>query len=455
MVSSGFPADFCWGVATSAYQIEGGIHADGRGPSIWDTFAHTPGRTAGGANGDAACEHYLRWPADLQLMTDLGVQAYRFSIAWPRILPTGTGQINQAGLDFYRRLVDGLLEAGITPYATLYHWDLPQPLEDAGGWPLRATAEAFAEYAGVVAHALGDVVTNWITINEPWCVSLLSYQIGAHAPGRRSWPNGLAASHHVLLAHGLGVAAIRSARPNAQVGITLNFTHVDAASADPADRAAANRYDGYFNRWFLDPVCGRGYPADMVAAYTAQGYLPAGMAFVQPGDLAQIAAPTDFFGVNYYTREVVCADPAGGLWQMVPAAPATPVTTMGWELHPDGLYRLLMRLYTAYDLPKIYITENGVSYLDGPGADGQVRDQRRIAYLASHLRACAQAISSGAPLAGYFYWSLLDNFEWDRGYTQRFGIVHVDYDTQQRTPKASFAWYRDLIRRNGLPEAEG
>jgi beta-glucosidase len=446
MIKPTFPAGFVWGTATSAYQIEGAVHADGRGPSIWDTFAHTPGKTAGGAHGDEACDHYHRWPDDIALLKELGVQAYRFSIAWPRILPSGTGKVNQAGLDFYRRLTDGLLEAGITPYATLYHWDLPQPLEDAGGWPVRATSEAFAEYTGVVAHALGDVIANWITINEPWCVSLLSYQLGVHAPGRCNWMDGIAASHHVLLAHGLGVQEIRRANPNAQVGITLNFTHAVPASADPADRAAADRYDGYFNRWFLDPVFGRGYPAEMVAAYSRMGYLPNGMEFVKPGDLELIATPTEFLGVNYYTRELFRADPDGGLWQGVPAAHDTPVTAMGWEILPEGLYRLLLRLDTDYNVPRMYITENGVSYLDGPAADGRVRDERRIAYLDAHINACGRAISAGAPLAGYFVWSMLDNFEWDRGYTQRFGIVHVDYDTQQRTPKDSFAWYRKVVR---------
>ena len=442
---SSFPKDFIWGTATAAYQIEGAWNEDGRGESIWDRFSHTPGKTRGGANGDVACDHYHRWPADLDLMVELGVQAYRLSIAWPRILPTGRGQVNQAGLDFYSQLIDGLLERGITPYVTLYHWDLPVALEDSGGWPARATAEAFAEYAAIVAQAFGDRVKHWITINEPWCVSMLSYQIGEHAPGRKDWAAALAASHHTLLAHGLAVAAIRQHCPDGEVGITLNFTAAVPASNSPADRDAARLFDGYFNRWFLDPICGRGYPADMVDAYRAAGYLgPQGIAdLVQPGDLAIVAAPTDFLGVNYYTRDLVAASDPPGAWQSIRLD--TPRTAMGWEIYPDGLYMLLLRLTSAYDLPKLFITENGVSYMDGPDADGRVRDERRIDYFEQHLSACQRAIAAGAPLAGYFYWSLLDNFEWGHGYDQRFGIVYVDYATQQRTPKDSFYWYKALI----------
>ena len=442
---SSFPKDFIWGTATAAYQIEGAWNEDGRGESIWDRFSHTPGKTRGGANGDVACDHYHRWPADLDLMVELGVQAYRLSIAWPRILPTGRGQVNQAGLDFYSQLIDGLLERGITPYVTLYHWDLPVALEDSGGWPARATAEAFAEYAAIVAQAFGDRVKHWITINEPWCVSMLSYQIGEHAPGRKDWAAALAASHHTLLAHGLAVAAIRQHCPDGEVGITLNFTAAVPASNSPADRDAARLFDGYFNRWFLDPICGRGYPADMVDAYRAAGYLgPQGIAdLVQPGDLAIVAAPTDFLGVNYYTRDLVAASEPPGAWQSIRLD--TPRTAMGWEIYPDGLYMLLLRLTSAYDLPKLFITENGVSYMDGPDADGRVRDERRIDYFEQHLSACQRAIAAGAPLAGYFYWSLLDNFEWGHGYDQRFGIVYVGYATQQRTPKDSFYWYKALI----------
>ncbi|MEI7642714.1 MAG: GH1 family beta-glucosidase [Chloroflexales bacterium] len=448
MTRTTFPAGFVWGAATSAYQIEGAARADGRGESIWDRFSHTPGKTQGGASGDIACDHYRRWRDDFALLANLGAGAYRFSIAWPRILPSGRGQVNQAGLDFYRRQVDDLLRRGITPYVTLYHWDLPVALEDAGGWPARATAEAFAAYADVVAQALGDRVKHWITINEPWCVSMLSYQVGAHAPGRQDWPAALAASHHTLLAHGMAEAEIRRSSPGAQVGIALNFTASVPASDSQADHEAARAFDGYFNRWFLDPVCGRGYPSDMVAGYMEAGHLPDGLSFVRPGDMDIIAAPTDFLGVNYYTREVVAAAARPGAWQ--PVYLDTPRTAMGWEIYPEGLFQLLRRLHRAYDLPKIYLTENGVSYLDAPGEDGRVRDGRRIDYLREHLDACLRAIAAGVPLAGYFQWSLLDNFEWGHGYAQRFGAVYVDYATQRRTPKDSFFWYRDVIARNGL-----
>nr|CAD5128092.1 Glycosyl hydrolase, family 1 [Chloroflexia bacterium] len=443
-----FPKGFIWGTATSAYQIEGAVKADGRGESIWDRFSHTPGKTRDGHTGDVACEHYYRYETDVALMAELGLTAYRFSLAWPRILPEGRGRINQPGLDFYRRLVDALLRHGITPYATLYHWDLPVTLDDAGGWPARATAEAFAEYAGVVAAALGDQIKHWITINEPWCVSMLSHQLGEHAPGRKDWPAALAASHHTLLAHGLGVQAIRAASSDAQVGIAPNFTASVPASPSPADRAAARAFDGYFNRWFIDPLYGFGYPSDMVALYTAAGLLPDGMAFVQPGDLDLIATPTDFLAVNYYTREVVAAGP--NLLQPDIVRLDVPRTEMGWEIYPEGLYQLLMRLHTHYAVPRLLISENGVSYLDPVTPDGAVHDEQRIEYLRLHLEACHRAIQAGAPVEGYFQWSLLDNFEWGHGYHQRFGVVHVDYETQERIRKDSFGWYRDVIACNGL-----
>lgn len=449
MTATPFPAGFLWGTATSSYQIEGAFDADGRGLSIWDRFSHTPGKTLGG-HGDVACDHYHRWPEDLDLMAQLGVKGYRFSIAWPRILPDGRGRVNQAGLDFYKRLVEGMLERGITPFATLYHWDLPVALEDAGGWPARATAEAFAEYAGVVTAALGDRVQQWMTINEPWCISLLSYQLGVHAPGRKEWPAALAASHHVLLAHGLAMREIRRNVPGAQAGIVLNYEYAMPASASPADRDLQRWRDGYFNRWFTDAVYGRGYPADMVADYVAAGHLPDGLSFVRPGDMALVAAPTDFLGVNYYTRAIARADTPDNLPQTLFPQPPEEQTAMGWDIYPEGLYRLLLRLHSHYEVPKIYITENGVSYLDPVDADGRVRDPRRIAYMRDHFAACQRAIAAGVPLAGFFAWSFMDNFEWDRGYTQRFGIVHVDYETQRRIPKESYHWFRELIARNAL-----
>lgn len=452
MTTLHFPNGFLWGSATSSYQIEGATHADGRGESIWDRFAHTPGKVKDGSSGDVACDHYNRWKQDVALMKELGLQAYRFSIAWPRILPQGRGAVNQAGLDFYSRLVDELLAHDITPFATLYHWDLPQTLQDAGGWPARATAEAFVEYADVVSRALGDRVKNWITHNEPWCVSMLSHQIGEHAPGLSDWGLGLAAAHHLLLSHGWAVPVLRQNSPGAEVGITLNFTPAVPASPSAADYAAARQFDGYFNRWFVDPVYGRHYPADMVAGYTELGHLPAsGPAFVQPGDMQAIAAHIDFLGVNYYSRHIARGDnspDAKNLPQTVFPAPTSEWTEMGWEVYPEGLYELLARLHFEYQPRKLYITENGASYSDGPNGQGRVHDQRRVTYLRDHLAAAHRAISAGVPLAGYFVWSLMDNFEWGHGYTQRFGIVWVDYETQQRIPKDSALWYKQVAAAN-------
>jgi beta-glucosidase len=448
MEQQAFPADFLWGTATAAYQIEGAWNVDGRGESIWDRFAHTPGTVEDGSNGDVACDHYHRWPQDIALMRELGIPAYRFSIAWTRIVPAGRGSVNQAGLDFYQRLVDGLLEAGITPCATLYHWDLPQALQDQGGWANRATAEAFAEYADVVVRHLGDRVKFWITHNEPFCAAMLGHQIGEHAPGIKDWTTAIRAAHHLLLSHGLAMPVLRAGSPTAEIGITLNFSAAMPASDSQADREATRLYDGYFNRWFIDPVCGRYYPADMQAAYAFAGFLPEGMPWVQAGDMEIIATPIDFLGVNYYTRDLVRAGENGSLPTTAPGDPPEQRTDMGWDIYPQGLYELLCRLHFGYKLPKLYITENGVSYGDGPGADGQVHDERRIAYLRTHFAAAQRAIAAGVPLAGYFVWSLLDNFEWARGYTQRFGLVYVDYEDQRRIAKDSAHWYSRVIAEN-------
>ena len=442
-----FPSNFVWGAATASYQIEGAWDEDGKGESIWDRFTHTPGHVFEGHTGDVACDHYHRWPQDIELMKALGLRAYRFSIAWPRILPDGRGRVNQAGLEFYSRLVDGLLAADITPFVTLYHWDLPQALQDAGGWPARATAEAFVEYAGVVSAALGDRVKNWITHNEPWCVSILSHQIGAHAPGLRDTEAALRAAHHVLLSHGWAVPVIRANSPGAEVGITLNMEWVEAASRSAADARVAGEADGRFNRWFLDPLYGRHYPADVVAGYAAA--LPNGLDFVLPGDLDAIASPTDFLGLNYYSRRVARDEGAAdNLPQEILAD--RPRTEMGWEEYPEGLYGLLNWLHFGYRPPKIYVTENGASFGNGPDAAGRVADTRRLNYLRDHFSAARQAMNNGVPLAGYFVWSLMDNFEWAEGYRQRFGIVWVDYETQQRIPKDSALWYRDVIAANGF-----
>lgn len=457
MSSISFPENFVWGVATSAYQIEGAWNKDGKGESIWDRFTHTPGTIEDGTNGDVACDHYHRWPEDIALMKSLGVQAYRFSVSWPRVLPTGKGAVNQKGLDFYSRLVDGLLEAGITPFATLYHWDLPQALQDAGGWPVRSTAEAFVEYADVVSRHLGDRVPAWMTHNEPWCISFLSHVIGEHAPGlRNDWLAGFAAAHHVLLSHGWAVPVIRQNSPSAEVGITLNFTPAYPASASRADLNAARWFDGYFQRWFLDPLYGRHYPADMVADYIQAGHLTFDeLPFVHPGDFDTIATPTDFLGVNYYTRAVLRDEAArDNLPQTTFAAPPHEQTEMDWDVYPNGLYALLNRLHFEYGAPKLYVTENGASYSDGPDGDGRIHDARRIQYLHTHLAAAHRAIRSGVPLAGYFLWSFMDNFEWAKGYTQRFGSVWVDYETQQRLPKESAYWYSQVARTNTLSPTE-
>jgi len=447
MASLTFPKGFLWGSATASYQIEGAWNEDGRAPSIWDTFTHAPGNIIDGSTGDVACDHYHRYREDVSLMSDLGMQAYRFSIGWPRILPEGRGRVNQAGIDFYSRLVDALLEKDIVPFATLYHWDLPQTLQDLGGWPERATAEAFVEYTDVVTRALGDRIKNWITHNEPWCVSILSHLIGEHAPGWNDPVAALQAAHHVLLSHGWAVPVIRRNSEDCEVGITLNFEVSEPASSGAADVRAASQSDGRFNRWFLDPVFGRRYPSDIVADYAI--LFPDGMDFIKPGDFEVMAVQTDFLGVNYYTRNVIRDGLARDNLPQTRFADL-PRTNFGWEVYPEGLYKLLNRLHFEYQPPKIYVTENGASYMDGPGPDGRVHDENRRLYLRDHVAAAHRALENGVPLAGYFVWSLMDNFEWARGYTERFGIVWVDYDTQERIAKDSAHWYSAVIKANGF-----
>lgn len=449
-----FPEHFYWGSATAAYQVEGAWNEDGRGESIWDRFSHTPGNVHLGDTGDVACDHYHRWKQDIALMKELGMTSYRFSIAWPRILPEGRGKVNPAGVDFYSRLVDGLLEQGIEPFVTLYHWDLPQVLQDEGGWTVRSTAEAYIEYVEVVTRALGDRVKHWATFNEPWCSSFLSYEYGEHAPGYRNTGMAVCASHHILLAHGWAVPVIRKNSPEAEVGIVLNPAAAEPASPSIEDYRAFTRLDSNFNRWFLDPLYGRGYPADSVAHYIADGTLPPeGMTYVLPGDMDVIAAKTDYLGVNYYTRFVLRSEEIPeeqNLPRTVFRAPRCEWTEMNWEVFPEGLYRLLCRLYFDYQPQKIYITENGASYKDQVTAEGEIHDSKRTAYLREHLRMVHRAIQAGVPVEGYFVWSLMDNFEWARGYSQWFGIVHVDYETQQRIVKDSGKWYAQTARQNGF-----
>ncbi|PYC82758.1 beta-glucosidase [Streptomyces tateyamensis] len=433
------PPDFRWGAATAAYQIEGAASEDGRAPSIWDTFSHTPGKVANGDTGDTACDHYHRWPQDLDLARRLGLDAYRFSIAWPRVVPLADGTVNPAGLAFYDRLVDAVLERGMTPFPTLYHWDLPQAQQDRGGWPERATAERFAEYAAVVAEKLGDRVQDWCTLNEPLCSSWLGHLEGTMAPGRRDLTAAVRTSYHLHLGHGLAVRALRAAVPGARIGIVNNLSSIEPASDSPADLAAARRADGHINRWWLDPVLGRGYPQDMVDLYGVE--LP-----VQDGDLELIGAPLDWVGLNYYFRQIVADDPAGPVprFRQLPG-PNPERTAMDWEVHAPGLEELLLRLTEEYGVRRLYVTENGAAYRDTVTADGRVEDAERTAYLEQHLAACARAVAKGAPLAGYFAWSLLDNFEWAYGYDKRFGLVHVDYETQRRTVKRSGHRYAELI----------
>jgi len=427
-----FPSTFVWGTATAAYQVEGAATEDGRGESIWDRFSATPGNVANGDTGAIACDTYHRYAEDIRLMRTLGIGAFRLSVAWPRILPEGRGPVNRAGLDFYDRLVDDLLANGLDPYVTLYHWDLPQALEENGGWPVRDTVDAFTEYTEVVVARLGDRVRHWITQNEPWVISWLGYGLGVHAPGRTSDSDALAAGHHILLAHGRAAEVLRREAPDSEVGIAVDLVPMYPFSDTEADIEAAHREDGFRNRWFLDAVLGRGYPEDMLERYAE--ILPP----IADGDLETIAAPLDFLGINYYTRNVVRA----GVGEV--ATEGAEHTDMGWEVYPDGLRDLLVRLHAEYELPDLYITENGAAFPDSRN-NGTVRDPRRIAYLGGHLDAVASAIADGVPVRGYFLWSLLDNFEWAFGYSRRFGIVYVDFETLERVPKDSFAWYRDFI----------
>ncbi|MET9426433.1 GH1 family beta-glucosidase [Streptomyces sp. NPDC003036] len=435
-----FPPDFVWGTATSAYQIEGAVAEEGRAPSIWDTFSHTPGKVDNDDHGDEACDHYHRWPEDIALMRSLGTNAYRMSIAWPRVLPVGDGPVNAAGLDFYDRLVDGLLGAGITPNITLYHWDLPQALQDRGGWTVRDTAEHLAAYASVVAERLGDRVTRWATLNEPLCSGWIGHLEGRMAPGLTDLTAAVHASYHLLLGHGLAAQAIRAAAPGAQVGLVTNHSTVEAASTRPEDLAAATRMDGHTNRWWLDPVYGRGFPADMRELYGVE--LPE-----RPGDLETMAVPLDWHGLNYYFPVTVADDPAGPVpYAREVRLPDVPRTGMDWQIDAGGLEAFLMRLTDDYGVRRLYVTENGSAFPDTVGPDGTVDDPERTRYLEQHLAACARAVRKGAPLAGYYAWSLLDNFEWAYGYAKRFGLVHVDYATQTRTIKSSGHRYADIIR---------
>ena len=439
-----FPRNFVWGAATASYQIEGAWQADGKGESIWDRFSHTHGKVANGDTGDVACDHYHRWQDDVILLKELGIKAYRFSIAWPRILPRGRGSVNSAGLSFYDQLVDALLEADITPYITLYHWDLPQILQDEGGWPARDITQAFCELTDIVSRSLGDRIDHWTTINEPFVISMLGYYYGEHAPGHQDQHEALQAAHHVLLAHGQAVPIIRSNVPDAQVGVVIDYHPITPASASLADADQMRFKDGSLNRWFLDALAGRGYPQDMVDDFQTD------LAFVKPGDMQTIAEPVDYLGVNYYTRLIARSETVPEKDNLPVEVRLGPATQMGWEVYPQGLYDTLERINREYDFPVLYITENGAAYPDALDADGKINDPQRLAYIQGHLQAIYDAIQDGIPVQGYFVWSFMDNFEWAFGYTRRFGLVYVDFETQQRIPKQSAYWYRQVIEQNGI-----
>jgi beta-glucosidase len=427
-----FPPDFLWGAATADYQIEGAWDADGKGPGIWDVFCRRPGAIANGDTGAVACDHYRRWRDDVELMAELDLAAYRFGVSWPRVLPEGGGRVNAPGLDFYDRLVDALVERGIRPLATLYHWNLPHALQERGGWDDPETAARFGEFAAAVANRLGDRVQDWVTVNEPAVVAFLGHGTGVHAPGLRDWGLALRVAHRLLFAHAEAAAAVRAAAAHARVGIALDLSPCQPASDSDEDAAAARRWDAHRNRWFLDPLFGRGYPADLAEWY--RDLLPAEVLRGLDGFNGEL----DFLGVNYYTRQVVRAAERRPLGAE-PVPPAGERTATGWEVYPSGLRELLVRIHVEYGDVPLLVTENGAAYENG------LEDTDRIEYLARHLAAAADALEAGAPLRGYFVWSLLDNFEWAEGYAKRFGLVRVDYETQRREMRASGRWYRDLI----------
>lgn len=445
---SRIPSGFLLGASTSAYQIEGAVHEDGRGESIWDRFSHQPGKTAQGQSGDVAVDHYHRYHADLNLMRDLGIDSYRFSIAWPRVLPTGHGLVNHKGLDFYKRLVEGLLERGITPMATLYHWDLPEGLQETGGWLNRQTAEVFGEYCEVIFQHLGDLVPYFITLNEPWCSAVLGHGTGEHAPGFTDYGSAVIAGHHLLLAHARGVEAFRAAAlPASQIGMTNVLTCIEPASPSAEDVAAAKRFDEFLNGWFLDPVFHGKYP-DAMTEFGLREPL------VQFEDLSRMSAPLDFLGVNYYQRAIVKANPADPVLGGEILPPSGERSAMGWGIYPLGLQKVLENLARNYPTIPIYITESGAAFEDRT-EDGRIHDERRISYHMEHLSAALSARLKGVDVRGYYVWSLMDNFEWAEGYSKRFGLVYVDYETQQRVWKDSAHWYQRVLTSRELAPYKG
>jgi beta-glucosidase len=446
MARISFPKEFLWGTATSSYQIEGGWKEDGKGESIWDRFTHTPGRIVDGSTGDVACDHYHKYGEDVALMRELGLQAYRFSVSWPRILPLGRGELNTRGLDFYSRLTDTLLEAGIQPLVTLYHWDLPQALQEKGGWSNRDIQRWFGDYATAVARALGDRIDLWTTLNEPQIFGTMGHFTGEHAPGVADPLQYLQVSHHINLAHGEGVAAIRNEISDAKVGCVLALPPIHPRSDSDEDRRAARVLDGMMNRWYAEPVLVGSYPEDILELLKPLD-LP-----IREGDLEQIHQPLDFAGLNLYSRLFAHHDPSAPLIEATldfgHRIPGASYTHFGWEIYPESIYESLMRFKNEWGDPPVYVTENGLAAEDQL-VDGEVNDQGRIDFLGAYLAEVRRAMDDGVKVKGYFQWSLMDNFEWAEGYTARWGIVHVDFASLRRTPKASAYWYRDLIASGG------
>ena len=450
-----FPKDFKWGTATSSYQIEGAPTAGGKGPSVWDSFSHIEGKIKNGDTGDTACDHYHLWRDDIGLLKKLGANAYRFSISWPRIFPTGKeNEPNQIGLDFYSRLVDTLLENQITPFITLNHWDIPQGLEDIGGWPERDIVHEFVKYSYHVSKHLGDRVRNWITHNEPWCVSYLGYIEGHKPPGLiNKWSKSLATAHHLLLSHGMAIPEIRNNSKQSEIGITLNLNTAIPASGSTYDEDACKFYDGQFNRLYLNPLYNNEYPDDVFEYLKTKSLISeSDLNFIKQGDLNIISTKTDFLGVNYYSRAVIRNEEIDENNNLPRNVDMGPKTDFGWEIYPPGIYDLLMKLKNEYKVQNIYITENGCSYGDGPNSEGKINDTRRIEYYHSHLMELKRAIEDGVPCSGYFAWSLMDNFEWAQGFSQRFGLIWVDFETLERIPKDSYYWYKKYISANGEDE---
>jgi len=440
MCEAVFPKDFTWGVATSAYQIEGAWNKYGKGESIWDRFSHTPGKVMNGETGDMACDHYRRYAEDVALMKKLGVKAYRFSVSWPRVLPKGKGVVNKAGLDFYKRLVDELLQAEIEPWICLHHWDLPQALQNEGGWEIPTSVQYFADYAELLAHELGDKIKRWIIFNEPRCIAWLGYLTGIHAPGIKDLQLAVKVSHYLMLAQGKAIQTLRDSDRNLNLGTVVDLNAMHPFSDSRKDEEATDRHDQLWNRWFVDPLFKGAYPplAEEIGLKHTKD------------DMELIKQPLDFLGVNYYTRAIMSYDDSVPLTRAKGIQKKTPTTEMGWEIYPNGLREVLMRFRTEYGNPLLYVTENGAAFEDNVTRSGEVQDDDRIAYLRDHIASAYRALRDGVNLKGYFVWTLMDNFEWAEGYSKRFGLVHTDRRTMKRTPKKSFYWYKDTMANNGI-----